>query len=134
MESRDVAQAAVSIAMTATREAEMELKKIHLDQGIQSLAVDYGGEFLSSLQKVVERAVVASKREKLIDDSSHSDGAVAGATREALVQIMPKALGLNVGGKVGIARGGTHIAVAIFFGIGLLHRNDIAIGLGHRAI
>lgn len=134
MESRDVAQAAISIAMTATREAEMELKKIHLGEGIQSLAVDYGGEFLSSLQKVVERAVVASKREKLIDDSSHSDGAVAGATREALVQIMPKALGLNVGGKVGIARGGTHIAVAIFFGIGLLHRNDIAIGLGHRVV
>ncbi len=134
MESRDVAQAAISIAMTSTRATEMELKQIHLKQGIQSLAVDYGGEFLSSLQKVVERAVVASKREKLIDDSSHSDGAVAGATREALVQIMPKALGLNVGGKVGIARGGTHIAVAIFFGIGLLHRNDIAVGLGHRVV
>jgi hypothetical protein len=134
MESREVAQAAISIAMTSTREAEMDLKKTHLETGIQSLAVDYGGEFTSSLQKVVERAVVASKREGIIDDSSHSDGAVAGATREALVQIMPKALGLNVGGKVGIARGGTHIAVAIFFGIGLLHRNDIAIGLGHRVV
>ncbi len=134
MESRDIAQAAVSIAMTPTREAEIKLKNEHAEAGIKSLAVDYGGEFLSSLQKVVERAVVASKREGLIDDSSHSDGAVAGATREALVQIMPKALGLNVGGKVGIARGGTHVAVAIFFGIGLLHRNDIAIGLGHRAI
>jgi hypothetical protein len=134
MESRDVAQAAISIAMTPTREAEADLKQKHLEAGIQSLAVDYGGEFLSSLQKVVERAVVASKREHLIDDSSHSDGAVAGATREALVQIMPKALGLNVGGKVGIARGGTHIAVAIFFGIGLLHRNDVAIGLGHRVV
>ena len=134
MESRDVAQAAVSIAMTATREAETVMKEKHAGEGIQSLAVDYGGEFLSSLQKVVERAVVASKREGLIDDSTHSDGAVAGATREALVQIMPKALGLNVGGKVGIARGGTHIAVAIFFGIGLLHRNDIAIGLGHRVV
>ncbi len=134
MESREVAQAAISIAMTSTREAEMDMKKTHLETGIQSLAVDYGGEFLSSLQKVVERAVVASKREGIIDDSSHSDGAVAGATREALVQIMPKAMGLNVGGKVGIARGGTHIAVAIFFGIGLLHRNDIAIGLGHRVV
>ena len=134
MESRTVAQAAISIAMTSTREEEMELKDKYKGEGIQALAVDYGGEFLSSLQKVVERAVVASKREKLIDDSSHSDGAVAGATREALVQIMPKALGLNVGGKVGIARGGTHVAVAIFFGIGLLHRNDVAIGLGHRAI
>jgi len=134
MESRDVAEAAVTLAMSKTREAENELKRKNLELGIQSLAVDYGGEFLSSLQKVVERAVVASKREKIIDESSHSDGAVAGATREALVQIMPKALGLNVGGKVGIARGGTHIAVAIFFGIGLLHRNDVAIGLGHRVI
>ncbi|MFO8191633.1 MAG: HutP family protein [Bacillota bacterium] len=134
MESRDVAQAAINLAMSKTREAENDLKNKYLGMGIQSLAVDYGGEFLSSLQKVVERAVVASKREKIIDESSHSDGAVAGATREALVQIMPKALGLNVGGKVGIARGGTHIAVAIFFGIGLLHRNDVAIGLGHRAI
>ncbi|MGM0689767.1 MAG: HutP family protein [Bacillota bacterium] len=134
LESRNVAEAAISIAMTSTRKAEMDLKQKHLEAGIKSLAVDYGGEFLSSLQKVVERAVVASKRENIIDNSGHSDGAVAGATREALVQIMPKALGLNVGGKVGIARGGSHVAVAIFFGIGLLHRNDIAIGLGHRAI
>jgi len=134
LESRDVAQAAICIAMTSTREEEIEMKQRHKEEGIHSLAVDYGGEFLSSLQKVVERAVVASKREDIIDDSTHSDGAVAGATREALAQIMPKALGLNVGGKVGIARGGTHIAVAIFFGIGLLHRNDVAIGLGHRAI
>ena len=134
MESREVAKAAISIAMTSSREKEMEMKKEHLQEGIQSLAVDYGGEFLSSLQKGVERAVVASKRENIIDDSSHSDGAVAGATREALAQIMPKALGLNVGGKVGIARGGEHVAVAIFFGIGLLHRNDIAIGLGHRVV
>ena len=134
MESRNVAEVAISIAMTSTRKAEMNIKQRHLEEGIKSLAVDYGGEFLSSLQKVVERAVAASKRENIIDNSGHSDGAVAGATREALVQIMPKALGLNVGGKVGIARGGTHVAVAIFFGIGLLHRNDIAIGLGHRAI
>jgi len=134
VESRNVAEAAISIAMTSTRKAEIDLKQKHLEEGIKSLAVDYGGEFLSSLQKVVERAVVASKRENIIDSSGHSDGAVAGATREALVQIMPKALGLNVGGKVGIARGGSHVAVAIFFGIGLLHRNDIAIGLGHRAI
>jgi hypothetical protein len=134
MDSRDVARAALNMAMTSTRETEGELKEQHLAEGIKSTAVDYGGEFLSSLQKVVERAVVASKREQVIDQSHHAEGAVAGATREALVQIMPKALGLNVGGKVGIARSGTHVAVAIFFGIGLLHLNDIAVGLGHRAI
>ena len=47
---------------------------------------------------------------------------------------MTKAIGLNVGGKIGIARSGNNIAVAIFFGIGLLHLNEVAIGLGHRAI
>lgn len=134
MDSRDVARAALSMAMTPSREAETELKESYLSAGIKTSAVDYGGEFLSSLQKVVERAVVASKREQLIDSSHHAEGAIAGATREALAQVMPKALGLNVGGKVGLARCGDHVAVAIFFGIGLLHLNEVAVGLGHRAI
>jgi hypothetical protein len=42
-------------------------------------------------------------------------------------QIINKALGLNVGGKIGIARYNDHISVAIFFGIGLLHLNEVAI-------
>lgn len=134
MDSRKVAKAAIEIAMTPTREAETALKKRFLDEGIKSSAVDYGGEFLSSLQKVVERAVIAARREQVIDGSHQEEGAVAGAAREALAQVMPKALGLNVGGKVGIAHSGDHIAVAVFFGIGLLHLNEVAIGLGHRAI
>lgn len=134
MDSRDVARAAINMSMTPSREAEKAYKEQQMAAGMKTLAVDYGGEFLGSLQKVVERAVVAAKREQLIDQSFHAEGAVAGATREALAQIMPKALGLNVGGKVGIAKGGSHVAVAIFFGIGLLHLNDVAIGLGHRAI
>ena len=47
---------------------------------------------------------------------------------------MPKAIGLNVGGKIGIARYNDHISVAIFFGIGLLHLNEVSIGLGHRVV
>jgi hypothetical protein len=47
---------------------------------------------------------------------------------------MPKALGLNVGGKIGIARYRNHVSVYIFFGIGLLHLNEVAIGLGHRVV
>ena len=47
--------------------------------------------------KIVERAVVSSKREGVIGNSHTEEGAVAGATREALFQIMPKAIGLNVG-------------------------------------
>ncbi len=57
---------------------------------------------------------------------------MAGATREALSQIMNKAMGLNIGGKIGIARQDDHLSVAIFFGIGLLHLDEVAVGLGHR--
>jgi len=46
---------------------------------------------------------------------------------------MPKAIGLNIGGKVGIARAGEHLSVAAFFGVGLLHLDEVAVGLGHRA-
>ena len=84
--------------------------------------------------KIVERAVVAAKREGIIINHHNEEGAVAGATREAISQITNKAIGLNVGGKIGIARCGEHVAVAIFFGIGLLHLNEVAMGLGHRAI
>jgi hypothetical protein len=78
--------------------------------------------------------VVAPKREGVIKETHADEGAVAGATREALAQIMPKAIGLNVGGKIGVARFKDHIGVAIFFGIGLLHLDEVSIGLGHRAV
>ncbi|MGI6097265.1 MAG: HutP family protein [Dethiobacteria bacterium] len=134
VESKDVARAAIQIALTPDRQAERELKDKLLEEEIRATAVDYGGEFLTSVHKVVERAVVAAKREKIIETTHQAEGGVAGAAREALSQIMPKALGLNVGGKVGIARRGEHVAVAVFFGIGLLHLNEVGIGLGHRAI
>ena len=102
--------------------------------GIRTATVDYGGEFITSVMKIIERAVVSSKREGVITDNHVEEGAVAGATREALSQIMPKALGLNVGGKIGVARYKDHISVAVFFGIGLLHLNEVAIGLGHRVV
>ena len=81
----------------------------------------------------MERAVVAA-REGVIRDTHAEEGAVAGAAREAMGQIMTKALGLNVGGKIGIARYKDHVSVAVFFGIGLLHLDEVAIGLGHRAV
>ena len=59
---------------------------------------------------------------------------MAGAAREALSQVTTKALGLSVGGKIGVARHGEHVAVAVFFGIGLVHLNEVCIGMGHRAI
>jgi len=133
--SKLVATAAIKMALSLSRQEEGLLKKSLLEElAIKAVAVDYGGEFITSAAKIVERAVVAAKREGVIKDIHADEGAVAGATREALAQIMPKALGLNVGGKIGIARHGDHISVAIFFGIGLLHLDEVAIGLGHRAV
>lgn len=82
----------------------------------------------------MERALVASKRTGIIKDCHVHDGAVVGAAREAILQVSVKANGLNLGGKIGIARCGEHISVCIFASIGLLHLNEVVIGLGHRSI
>lgn len=132
--SKEIASAAIRIALTNDRTSEKRLQAEFSQFGIQSAAVDYGGEFITSVMKIVERAVVSSKREGVISESHAEQGAVAGATREAISQIMPKAIGLNVGGKIGIARYNDHISVAIFFGIGLLNLNEVSIGLGHRVV
>ncbi len=132
--SRKTASVAIKMSLTDSREEEKQLQRLYAQEGIKTAAVDYGGEFISSVKKIVERAVVAAKREGVIKDTHADEGAVAGATREALTQIMPKAVGLNVGGKIGIAHHNDHITVAIFFGIGLLHLDEVSIGLGHRAV
>ena len=132
--SKDVAAAAVKIAMSSTREEEKSISKNFLPLGIKAAGIDYGGEFLSAVPKIIERAVVAAKREGLIGDSHAEEGAVAGAAHEAISQIYNKAIGLNLGGKIGIARSEGHIAVCVFFAVGLLNLNDVAMGLSHRAI
>ena len=133
-DSRAVARAAIQLSMTASREDEAELKEKLLQQEIRGAAADYGGEFVQSVIKIVERAVVAAKREHVIGDTHHEEGAVAGAAREAVSQVTAKALGLSVGGKIGVARQGEHVAVAVFFGIGLVHLNEVCVGMGHRAV
>lgn len=133
--SKLVATAAIKMALTLSRQEESDLKKELYDTwSVRAVAVDYGGEFITSVGKIVERSVVAAKREGVIKDTHADEGAVAGAAREAIAQLMPKALGLNVGGKIGIARHKDHVSVAIFLGIGLLHLDEVAIGLGHRAV
>lgn len=131
--SREVARAAIMLAMSADREEETRLKAELATGGVVSAAADFGGEFVSSVMKIVERAVVAAKREGVIGDTHHAEGAVAGAAREAVSQVAGKAMGLSVGGKIGVARCGEHVAVAVFFAIGLVHLNEICIGMGHRA-
>ncbi len=131
--SKKIAFAAIEMALSESRDEEVELKKRYASIGIKTAAVDVGGEFVSSVKKMIERAIVSAKREKVIADNHADEGAVAGATREAISQIMPKAMGLNVGGKIGIARQDDHISVAVFLGIGLIHLDEVAIGLSHRA-
>ncbi|HAA89473.1 MAG: Hut operon regulatory protein HutP [Thermoanaerobacterales bacterium 50_218] len=132
--SRQVAKIAILMALTEDREEEVRKKADYARLGIKTAAVDCGGEFVSSAKKFIESAIVAAKREGVIKGTHSEEGAVAGATREALNQISLKAVGFNVGGKIGIARYGDHISVAAFFGIGLLHLDEVAVGLGHRAV
>lgn len=132
--SRDVAQAAVKMAATSTRDEELSLKSEFSVYGLKVGAVDFGGDFVSSINKIIDRAVFLAKRENIIDDSHDEEGSVAGAAHEAVIQIMQKAMGMNIGGKISVARSGEHVAVAVFFGIGMLHLNEVAVGLGHRAI
>ncbi len=132
--SKDVVKAAIRMALSASRDEEKELKAEYNGMGIKSCAVDYGGDFITSIMKIIERAVVSSKREGVIVESHAEEGAVAGAAREALSQITTKAIGLNIGGKIGVSRYHDHVAVCVFFGIGLLHLNEISIGIGHRVV
>lgn len=132
--SKAAARAAVLMAMSESREEEKEMQTRLWLQGTRCAAVDCGGDFFSSIAKFVERAVVAAKREGVVEENHIMEGAVAGAAHEALMQILSKSAGLSVGGKMAVAREGEHIAVACYFGIGLVHLNDIAMGLGHRAI
>ncbi|NLL18744.1 MAG: hut operon positive regulator HutP [Clostridia bacterium] len=132
--SKQAARAAIRLAISESRDEENRLKREFKQEGIKTAAVDFGGEYLHSAGKVVERAIVAAKREDIIKETHADEGAIAGAAREALSQIMAKALGFNVGGKIGIARINDHISVAVFFGIGLVHLDEVAIGLGHRAV
>lgn len=132
--SKEVTKAAIRLAMTNDRNEENEFKLSMEKNNIKCAAIDFGGEFPGSVTKIIERAVVASKREGIIKDTHAEEGAVAGATHEAITQIINKSLGLNVGGKIGIARNESHLSVCVFFAVGLLNLNDVAIGLGHRAI
>ncbi|HZK26446.1 MAG TPA: HutP family protein [Thermoclostridium sp.] len=132
--SKDVVKAAIYMALSESREEEKTLKHQYYEKGIKCCGVDFGGDYISSIIKIVERAVVAAKREEVIFENHSEQGAVAGATREALNQISSKAIGLNIGGKIGVARYDDHVAVSVFFAVGLLHLNEIAIGVGHRVL
>lgn len=131
--SVDVAKASIKMAISSRAQEAVLIKELK-EEGVLAAAVDIGGNLMSSVPKIIERALVAAKRTGVIKDTHLHDGAIAGATREAIMQVSAKANGLDVGGKIGIARSGEHLSVSIFLSIGLLHLNEVVIGIGHRSI
>lgn len=132
--SIDVGRAALRIAVTASREEETVIKRQLHDDGIAATGVDFGGEFVSSITKIVERAVVAAQREGIVPNNPLGAGPVAGAASAALEQVKLRAMGFNVGGKIGIARYRENLCVAIYMGIGVLNLNELSVGLAHRVV
>ncbi|WP_299448594.1 HutP family protein [uncultured Phascolarctobacterium sp.] len=134
LSSIEIGRAALRIAITANRSEEMHVKESLAEQGIRATAVDFGGEFIISIVKIIERAVVAAQRQGLVTETHVGAGAVAGAAHEALEQVKNKAVGFNVGGKIGLARCGEHLCVAIYMGVGVLNLNEMCVGLAHRSL
>ena len=132
--SIDVGRAALKIAITNSRTEEQKVKDELTAMGIRSTAVDFGGEFIQSIVKIIERAVVAAQRQGVVTNTHVGAGAVAGAAQEALDQVKLKAIGFNVGGKIGIARFDEHLCVAIFMAVGVLNLNELSVGLAHRSL
>ena len=133
-ESIDVARVAIRLALTPSREAEEKYIASVSEAGVKAVAVDIGGDIIGSIHIVIERAILASRKAGITKENHVQDGAIAGAAREAVAQIAEKAIGLNGGVKIAIARSGEHLSVSIFMSIGLLHLNDVVIGLGHRSV
>ena len=133
--SIDIGRAALKMAVTESRTEEQALRQQLMEQqGIQTVAIDFGGEFVPSVKKIIERAVVAAQRQGLVPSNHVGEGAVAGAVRAALGQISSQAVGRSVGGKIGVARQGERLCVAIYLGIGVLSLNEVAVGLAHRSL
>ena len=131
--SMEVAKKATQMAI-CNREDEERLRNDFNIDGFLVTAVNIGGNINDSTAKILERTLVAAKRSNVIRDEHIHEGGVIGATKDALMQIRERASGQNVGGKVGIARKGQHLSVCIFLSVGLLHLDEVVIGIGHRAI
>lgn len=131
--SKDIARISIEMAMSS-REEEKILKENYLKENIKTAAVDIGGNVVDSIPKILERTLVAAKRNNLITDAHVYEGAITGAAREAIDQIINKSVGFNVGGKIGIARYREHLSVCIFGTIGMFRLDEVIIGLGHRAV
>lgn len=76
--SVEVGKAALAMAISEDRKAEQACQERFGGKGILTVAVDFGGEYLSSVKKIIERAVVAAQRQGLVKNDHVGEGAVAG--------------------------------------------------------
>lgn len=134
LDSVDVARYSVKLAITESREEEEALVKEYSKKNVGSVAIDIGGNVVESVHVIIERAIHASRKAGLTKECHVEDGAIAGAAREAITQIANRSMGLNGGGKIAICRHQEHLSICIFMSIGLLHLNEVVIGLGHRSL
>jgi hypothetical protein len=132
--SVDIAKKAIKLAITDDRNEEDTLIKEYAGEDIKSVAMDFGGNVVDSVHIIIERAIHASRKAGLTEECHVEDGAIAGAAREAITQIANRSVGLNGGGKIAVCRHKEHLSICIFMSIGLLHLNDVVIGLGHRSL
>ena len=85
--SKEIMAAAIRLAVTGSMDEEKELVRQLSDQGIRAAAVNFGGEYISSIGKLIERTIVAARREGVITDAHNEEGAAAGAAHEAVIQM-----------------------------------------------
>ena len=117
LQSSDIGRAALRMALTETRTEEYNLRDRLEKQGIHAVAVNFGGKFLD-----------------ILPDTHVGDGSVLGAMESCIEQLKLKLIGMNVGGKIGIARWNEHLCVAVYVGVGVLHFNEVAVSVAHRVI
>lgn len=132
--SIDVARFATNLVSTGSREKEMEYRKYLETFEVQSVAVDFGGKFEKVVPQIIENGAVAAQRCGLIEDQHVQIGDIVGAIHQVLIKLGSIAVGLNVGGKLAIARYKEHLCVAIFAEIGLIHLNEVFINIAHRSV
>ena len=125
-QSGDVGRAALRMALSETRVEESILREELAKLEIRA--------FLDILPKIYESAIVAAQRQHVISDTHVGDGSVLGAVESAIEQIKLKSLGMNVGGKIGVARWHEHLCVAVYVGVGVLRFNEVAVGMAHRVL
>lgn len=133
-QSADVARAAIRMALSENRSDENELREKLAKSGIRAVAGNFGGKFLDIIPKIYESAIVAAQRQHVISDTHVGDGSVVGAMESAIEQIKLMAMGMNLGGKIGIARWKEHLCVAVFVEVGVLHFNEVTLGMAHRVL